>query len=271
MRTRQHFDGRARHFARAASSVGTPNRRARSYAPYQAFTLIEILIAVAAFAIVLAAINTIYYTALRLRNSTTAAIEKGLPLEHAFSVIKRDLSGLVVPGKTIFGAFSTVSTSNNVSGQIGPSFHTTTGVIDETSPFAEVQRVSYLLVASTNQSNGRDLYRAVSRNLLPALQDQTEQEWLLGGVETVTFLYHDGSQWRESWDATVVNTTTGLSNGLPAAVKMQVQLANEDGAVSRSSRSRELPVELVVPIQVQQRTNQTEQATTTTAQAGGGQ
>lgn len=254
MRTRRYFDGRAPRSA-----------------PWQAFTLIEILIAVAAFAIVLAAINTIFYTALRLRNSTTAAIEKGLPLEHAFSVIKRDLSGLVVPGTTIFGAFSTVATSNNVSGQVGPNFHTTTGVIDEVSPFAEVQRVSYLLVASTNQSNGRDLYRVASRNLLPTLQDLAQQEWLLGGVEAVTFLYHDGSQWRESWDGSVVNTTTGLSNGLPAAVKMQIQLANEDGALRRSSRSRELPVELIVPIQVQQRTNQAQQTMTTTAPAGGEQ
>ena len=57
---------------------------------WSAFTLIEIMIAVAAFAIVLAAINTIFYTALRLRNSTTAAIEKALPMEHALGVIRRD-------------------------------------------------------------------------------------------------------------------------------------------------------------------------------------
>jgi type II secretion system protein J len=236
-----------------------------------AFTLIEILIAVAAFAIVLAAINTIFYSALRLRNSTTAAIEKGLPIEHAFSVIKRDLSGIVVPGTTILGAFSTVATSNSVSGQTSPNFYTTTGVLDETSPFAEVQRVSYLLVASTNKTAGMDVYRAVTRNLLPSLQDQGEQTWLLGGVETLTFLYHDGSQWRDSWDPAMQSTTTGMSNSLPTAVKVQIQLANEDGAGNRSSRSRELPMELVVPIQVQQRTNQAALAATTTAAAGGGQ
>ena len=60
MKTRRHLDGKARRSARAVSSVGTSNRRAPSDAPYQAFTLIEILIAVAAFAIVLAAINTIF-------------------------------------------------------------------------------------------------------------------------------------------------------------------------------------------------------------------
>jgi general secretion pathway protein J len=222
------------------------------------FTLIEILIAVAAFAIVLAAINTIFYSALRLRNSTTSAIENALPMEHALGVIKRDLANLVLPGGTMSGTFTTTSTSNSVAGQSSPNFYTTSGVIDETTPFAEVQRVSYLLVASTNGAFGKDLVRSVTRNLLPSLQDQPEQESLMSGVQTLTFLYLDGAQWKDSWDSTVENTTTGLSNSLPAAVKVQLQLATENSGSSRG-RSRELPVELVVPIVVQARTNQTQQ------------
>jgi hypothetical protein len=154
------------------------------------------------------------------------------------------------------GTFTTTSTSNSVAGQSSPNFYTTSGVIDETSPFAEVQRVSYLLVASTNGAFGQDLVRSVTRNLLPSLQDQPEQEWLMSGVQALTFLYLDGAQWKDSWDSTVENTTTGLSNSLPAAVKVQLQLATENSR----GRSRELPVELVVPIVVQARTNQTQVA-----------
>jgi type II secretion system protein J len=231
-----------------------------------AFTLLEILIAVAAFAIVLAAINTVFYSALRLRNSTTSAIEKALPMEHALGVIKRDLANLVLPGGAMAGAFTTTSTSNSVAGQSSPNFYTASGMIDETSPFAEVQRVSYLLTASTNQTGGKDLIRSVSRNLLPSLQDQTEQEWLMAGVQTLTFLYLDGTQWKDSWDSTIENTSTGMSNGLPAAVKVQLQMMSENSGSSRS-RSRELPIELVVPIVVQQRTNQTQQVAATTGGA----
>jgi type II secretion system protein J len=236
------------------------------YISLRAFTLIEIMVAVAAFAIVLAAINTIFYTALRLRNSTTAAIEKALPMEHALGVIRRDLANLVLPGGTMSGTLSTTSTSNSVAGQASPSFYTTTGVIDENTPFAEVQRVSYLLVVSTNNGIGKDLVRSVSRNLLPSLQSQTEQEPLMTGVQTLTFLYHDGSQWRDSWDSTIESTTTGVSNGLPAAVKVQIQLATESSSGSRG-RSREMPMELVVPLVTQQRTNQAAQV----AAAGGAQ
>jgi type II secretion system protein J len=235
-------------------------------APLAAFTLLEILIAVTAFAIVLAAINTVFYSALRLRNSTTQAIEKALPMEHALGVIKRDLAGLVLPGGLMSGALSTTSTSNSLAGQSSPSFYTASGVVDETSPFAEVQRVTYLLVAATNRAGGKDLIRSVSRNLLPSLQEEHEEEWLMSGVQTLTFLYHDGTQWRDSWDSTIENTSTGLSNSLPAAVKVQVQLLSEISTASRS-RSHELPIELVVPIVVQQRTNQTQQG----AAAGGAQ
>jgi hypothetical protein len=127
--------------------------------------------------------------------------------------------------------------------------------------------VSYALVTSTNRTGGRDLIRSVSRNLLPTLQEQYEGEWLMTGVQALTFFYHDGTQWRDSWDSTIENTSTGMSNSLPAAVKVQLQMLSENSTASRS-RSRELPIELIVPIVVQQRTNQTAQVAATT---GGGQ
>ena len=241
---------------------GEGERSFQSSSRFAAFTLIEILIAVAAFAIVLAAINTVFYSALRLRNSTTAAIEKALPVEHALGVIKRDLANIVLPGGTMTGTFSTTSTSNSVAGQSSPNFYTASGAVDETSPFGEMQRVSYLLVASTNRTGGKDLVRSVSRNLLPSLQDEYEQEWLMTGVQTLTFLYHDGIQWKDSWDSAIENTSTGMSNSLPAAVKVQIQMVSEN-SVGNRSRSRELPIELVVPIVVQQRTNQTQQVAAT--------
>jgi len=41
----------------------------------EAFTLIEIMLAVAIFAVVLAAINGVFYGAMRLRAKTAAAVE----------------------------------------------------------------------------------------------------------------------------------------------------------------------------------------------------
>src|SRR5262245_8586803 len=77
-----------------------PNRSARRQ---RAFTLIEVMLAVAIFAIVLAAINGVFYSALRLRRTASEAIEQSLPVQQAVAIIKRDLQGLVAPGGTLTG------------------------------------------------------------------------------------------------------------------------------------------------------------------------
>src|SRR5205814_2046628 len=64
----------------------------------QGFTLLEVLIAAAVFAIVLAAASTVFYGALHLRNGATEALEQSLPREQALAIIQRDLANLVVPG-----------------------------------------------------------------------------------------------------------------------------------------------------------------------------
>jgi type II secretion system protein J len=226
-----------------------------------AFTLIEVLLAVAAFGIVLAAINTVYFSALRLRNKTAAAIDEAVPREHALAIIKRDLANLVVPGGTLSGVFQTTSLSNNVAGQSSPTFCTTGAAIDDASPWSEIQRVSYLLVDSTNRTGGRDLVRAVTRNLLPPVtQDQPDQQWLLSRVQALAFQYHDGSQWRDSWDSTAADTVTGETNTLPKAIKVQVELFSE-----QRGRTQPPALELVVPVVVHSRTNEVRQST------GGGQ
>lgn len=235
--------------------------------PRAGFTLIEILIATTAFAIVLAAINGVYYSAIRLRNKTTLALDDAAPIEHGLATIKRDLLNIVAPGGTLSGTLQSTSSSNKLAGQASPNFYTSTGTIDETTPWSDMQRVSYLLVAPTNTGFGNDLVRSVSRNLLPSLQDEYTRQRLMSGVQTLTFLYYDGNQWRDSWDSTTPNLSTGLSNTLPNAIKVQLQLASPAGRGSGRASSaepvasrRDSAIELVVPIRVQAPTNQTQQA-----------
>ncbi len=222
----------------------------------QAFTLIEILIATAAFAIVLSAISGIFYGALRLRNSATEAVERSLPLTRAVNSIRRDLSNLVLPGGAMFGPLQTTSITNSVPGQISPDFYTTSGMIDDTTYFGDVQRVAYALVPSLDRAApGLDLVRAVSRNLLPPnTPDVPVQQWLLGGVRSLTFTYFDGIQWRPTWDSTTTDPTLSISNSLPLAIKVQIYMAPQPGAAQTGQLA---PVEMIVPLMVQVNTNQT--------------
>lgn len=216
-----------------------------------AFTLIELLIAVLVFAIVLASINAVFYSAVRLRNRAAQSFEESLPLQQTTAVIERDLASLVIPGGTLSGVFQTTSGSNSVTGQISPDFYTASGLIDPNDlvPWAEVQRVSYSLLDSTNGSAGKDLVRFVTRNLLAgSVQETPAQQFLMSGVDNVAFQYYDGTTWRESWDSS-------SQTNLPLAIKVQIALTSTQRVAALTA-----PIELVVPVSVQVPTNQPAQA-----------
>jgi type II secretion system protein J len=181
-----------------------------------AFTLLEVLIAIAVFAIVLAAINSVFYGALRLRNHTLAAMDEAAPIDQAFATIRRDLANIVPPNKTNYPLQTTVLNQTQF-GQVTPEFYTATGQIDGMVPFGDVQKICYGLVPGADGS--RDLVRLVSRNFYATTTETPAQQWLMGGVQNIAFHYFDGTQWAETWD------TTTQSN-LPAAIKVDLSLSN---------------------------------------------
>lgn len=228
--------------------------RASQFIFARAFTLLELLLAVVVFAIVLAAINTIFYGAVHLRNKTTSAIESSVGLEQALVTIKRDLGSLVTPGGTMLGELQTSAvnasrTAATQGAQAGPVFYCASGLIDENSPWADIQKVSYSVVTSPDRDAGNDLYRIVTRNLLPNVQEDSTSELLLNGVQAIDFLFYDGTQWRSSWDSTTDDPK------LPKAIKALVTLAPDI-----NQRKAPPAIELVVPVMVLGRTNQTNSA-----------
>jgi general secretion pathway protein J len=214
----------------------------------QGFTLLELLLAVAIFGIVLAAINSVFFGALRLRNKTATAIEESLPLQQTLALMKRDLQGLMIPG-TLAGPLQTTLNTGAMGQQGSPVFYTCTGAMDDMSPFADVQKVAYTLRApETTQTPGRDLVRVVNRNIL-ATQEEPIEQWLMSGVENLQFSFYDGNTWKEYWDTTVPDLVTGRTNVLPRAVKVQLLMASNYG------EARKLPIEIVVPVVVEGPTN----------------
>ncbi|HEY0455776.1 MAG TPA: type II secretion system protein GspJ [Verrucomicrobiae bacterium] len=217
------------------------------------FTLLEMLLAIAICAVVLVAINAVFFGALRLRNRAAQSIEEDLPMQQALRIMKRDLQGIVPPGGTLAGPFQT-ATAGGAMGQPPGStgFHTCTGVIDETSPFSDIQKVAYYLKPAVEQTIGQDLVRAVTRNLLSSVQEQPVEQWIMGGVQRMQMSYFDGASWRDTWDSTTPDLTTGATNLVPKAIKVQIEMAVANG------QPRRTPVELLVPIVMQGRTNQTQ-------------
>lgn len=162
-------------------------------------------------------------------------------------VIQHDLANIVVSTNgVLIGPLQTTSPTNALPDQIGPDFYTSGGEMDGMVPWGNIQKIDYLLSLPTNgvRGPGRDLIRAVTRNLLPLTQpaQPDEQHAILSGVQTLTFLYYDGTQWDPDWD------TTQQTN-LPTAIKVQIQMATARGAAASG------PLELVVPMDILLNTN----------------
>ncbi len=222
----------------------------------EGFTLIEVLLALGIFAIVLVAINTVFYGALRLRAATTRAVDAAAPLNQAFAVLRRDLQGAMPPGTNgaLAGDFKigTVSGTLGVGQNNGLEFYTTTAVINDDAPWGDVQRVVYELrePAVRTGGAGKDLIRSVTRNLLATTTQEVSEQSLLGGVERLEFLGYNGADWRETWDPSLGDV------GLPSAVRVRLLLAGNNG----TSAANRQPLELLVPLVAQANTNQTQVA-----------
>jgi general secretion pathway protein J len=214
-----------------------------------AFTLIELLIAVAIFAIVLAAINTVFYGALHLRAKTTQALEDLLPTERALATLKRDLAGIVPPG-VLAGVMSSDTTGVGMTQPVALEIFTATGVINEDVPWGDIQKIDYSLQFPTNKtgSTGRDLIRSVTRNLLATTAETPDQQLLIRDVQTLTFSYYDGTNWNDSWSATVSN--------IPAAIRVSI-----DFAANKTDPQIHIPIQMLVPIVAHTVTNQTQSTT----------
>jgi type II secretion system protein J len=204
-----------------------------------AFTLLEVLIATLIAAIVLAAMNAAFYAALHLRSVTTNLVENSIPQSHAASVLKADLRGTLITGGTMAVSIESPGTESGNNQPTDLDIYTTTGVLRNDQPWGDVQKVSYLLKDSTNASRlgGKDLVRAVTRNLLASTQPDLTEQPLLSGVSSVQFSFYDGANWQTSWDSTSAVTPA------PQAIKVHVEFAS--GNYNGPGR---LPLEVLVPV-----------------------
>ena len=151
----------------------------------KAFTLIEMLLAVAICAIVLVAINGVFATAVRLRDKTSDAIEESLPLNRASEMMQRDLKGTVGPGGYLAGDFKcgaqAMGAAMGLSGEAGSAgldFFTSTGAINDKAPWGDIQEVFYELKAPTDRNQaGMDLVRCINRSEERRVGKECRSRW----------------------------------------------------------------------------------------------
>ena len=209
-----------------------------------AFTLLEMLLAVAIASIVMVAIGNVLFGALRLNETSTRATGQTAPVDNMISIMKADIRDILPPGK-IAGLMGTDATGTGTS--VTPALEIFTGnaVVQEDQPWGDVQKIDYFLQSPTNRSYsaGMNLVRGVTRNVLASGTILPDQQTLLEDVSTLQFSFYDGTNWNDTW-------STSLSN-IPIAIRVSIALADN----SRSARSVQSPIKFVVPVVAWSNTN----------------
>ena len=222
-----------------------------------AFTLVEMILAIGVAALVLVAVNAVLFTSLHLREVTTNVVDAATPVDQAFTFLRRDLECVVTPtngtSKFLSGSFRVGSgiTSVGVSEPAVAEIFTATGALSAEAPWADIQRVTYELKNSVTVSGQHDLYRSVMRNLLSTATPEVNDQLMLSGVSSVKFSCYDGAQWNDTWDTT---DPTSITTNLPLAVRVEIQMVGADKTTE--------PIQLVVPIDSVTRTNMVLTSTT---------
>ncbi|MGB8169795.1 MAG: type II secretion system protein GspJ [Chthoniobacteraceae bacterium] len=198
----------------------------------RAFTLIEIMMAMAGGAVILAAIYGIFTKAVHLRDDGMRRTREVRVRARAAATLRNDLHNAFVSGGKI-----AASLTGSVSGHSGNfpgylKFTTTTTPDSGDLLAADVQEVEYYVTtdAAAEDSSSGQLVRTVDRDLLATVRQAPAEEPLLAGVKSMEVSFYDGSSWQQSWEVTENEKT------LPEAVKVRI-LTTANAA----------PIEVLVP------------------------
>ena len=242
--------------------------------PERGFTLLEILLASVAAALLLAAVYAVFVQAIHLRDRAAARVRDSRLRERAEKILRDDLSNALVSGGVLAASLTGGSTSSaGPSGSGLPGylkFTATTGKSSSGAVASDVQQIEYYLLPATgaNAVSGQNsgvLTRAVTRDLLDSTTQTTaKEESILAGVQALQVQFYDGSSWQDAWQytspdststesaastsaastssASAGNTITLGNSTLPVAVRVDVVLAP---AVANGQPPP--PIEVLVP------------------------
>jgi type II secretion system protein J len=242
-------------FSWSGSNPAPALQRFNALTLQQAFTLIEVILAIGIAAIVLITACTVFFAAIRLRDATQDVVDNAKPADVAMSILKRDLECIVTTtngtSKVLSGDFRVGDiTSSGNNEPVSIEMFTATGQVGDQQPWGDIQRVTYELRDPTvRNAAGKDLFRSITRNLLSPATPTVEDQWMMSGVQSLAFSCYDGVQWWNTWDTTGL---TSANTNLPVAVRVDIQPVGNQMA----------PIEMVVPIDSQSRSNMTLTATT---------
>jgi type II secretion system protein J len=203
----------------------------------EAFTLLELLVAMVLMVVVASCLYTALYTGFRAYRSASSAIEPTSLAINAIELLKRDLCGVLPPGEALAGAF-TGTDSAGLKGVDTDSvaFYTTHVYADDEELAGGLGKIELALEEDVDNDDGTyQLVRRVTTNLLPLKDVEPDEQILCRRVVSLNLRYYDEDGWVDDWDSTVD------ANSLPRAVEIDIEIAhNGKHSVGQEAQTRRL-------------------------------
>lgn len=225
-----------------------------------AFTLIELLMALAACAVILAAVFGVLSRAIHLRDNAMHRTREVRVHAHAAAMIRNDLRNALVSGGTLA---ATLEGSQQSQGSGFPGYlkFTATTAKDVDDQFGgDVQEIEYYITRDdqAEEQKAGVLVRTINRNILDTTKQDLPEERVLAGVESMDVSFYSANEWETSWELTETEKT------LPEAVRVSIQpVADKDGI-------KPALIEVLVPWTTQPAIETTTSTTGTTGTGGTG-
>ncbi len=195
----------------------------------RAFTLLELLMASAAFAMIVLVMKVTLMGSLSLRNRSQERMDALNLRMRVMDIMEKDLRQCLLKGTPFAQEFLGDSQGQGLTRNDQLTFYTASGVIQTNLPWGHLQKISYYLQQPPSglqqeEEEGWTLYREVTRNLAPAgeVEILMTPQPLARGVHSLTFQYYDGEYWQETWDSSTEEAE------LPLAVRIRLTFLPEN-------------------------------------------
>ena len=195
----------------------------------QAFTILEVLVAVAITGLVALVMYSSLYISVRATESSRNAIEPIAEACAIFECIRRDMGCVTRHGQIISADFIGTPKTGSQYDSDSIIFHCTR-TTDNIEGGADVIKVEYVLepqqiyaeydiILNRNKSDNV-LKRKITTNLLAPTTAQPETEIISRNVYSLCLKYYDGANWIDNWDSSQTD------NSLPQAVEITLGMKN---------------------------------------------
>jgi prepilin-type N-terminal cleavage/methylation domain-containing protein len=224
--------------------------RAASRVRGAAFTLLELLVALAMAGIIAGSMYAALRTGFRARAAAEAAVEPARTAALATALLRADFESARPAAGTLSGPFVGTDTTGDrglpadavdfytlgdptdpvaTAAAAGTAYNSgpaaTVGGGGAPSATGEARPVTSGLVSYPGPGGVAEqcLVRRVNTNLLAQVEPEPYEEVLCRNIRSLNVRYFDGLTWQDSWDSTT------LDNNLPSAVELTIELERAVG------------------------------------------